>query len=91
MELITAPSAKYDPEGKGGLINVIMEKRFLNGSYAQINTMLGAPSVEDYNNKEAAQRYGADGTFNYVKDQWNISFGASYQRYDKSGRRERVS
>ena len=40
VELITAPSAKYDPEGKGGLINVIMEKRFLNGSYAQINTML---------------------------------------------------
>ena len=91
MELITAPSAKYDSEGKGGLINVIMEKRFLNGSYAQINTMLGAPSVEDYNNKEAAQRYGADGTFNYVKDQWNISFGASYQRYDKSGRREGFS
>ena len=88
VELITAPSAKYDPEGKGGLINVIMEKRFLNGSYAQINSMIGAPSVEDYDNKEAAQRYGADGTFNYVKDQWNISFGASYQRYDKSGRRE---
>ncbi|WP_439130682.1 TonB-dependent receptor domain-containing protein [Polaribacter sp.] len=88
VEVITAPSAKFDPEGKAGILNIFTKKGALNGTFAQINTRIGAPSIEDYNNSESAKRYGIDATYNYRKDKWNFSLGASYQRNDKSGRRE---
>ncbi len=88
VELITAPSAKYDPEGKAGILNIITKKGAADGAFAQINIRAGLPSVEDYDNAEFAQRYGVDATYNIVKDKWNISLGASYQRNDLAGRRE---
>ncbi|MFY0607072.1 MAG: TonB-dependent receptor [Cyclobacteriaceae bacterium] len=88
IELITAPSAKYDPEGKAGIINVITSKGSTDGTYMQINARLGAPSIEDYDNAEYAQRYGADFTLNHIKNKWDFSFGASFQRNDLAGRRE---
>ncbi len=88
VEVITAPSAKYDPEGKAGILNIITKKRGLNGTFAQLNVKAGFPSIEDYNNQEIAERYGIDATVNIRKEKWNISLGANYQRNDKSGRRE---
>lgn len=88
VELITAPSAKYDPEGKGGILNIITKKGAINGTYAQVNVRGGFPSIEDYDTKETAQRYGIDATLNKRTDKWNFSLGASYQRNDKTGRRE---
>ncbi|WP_299430288.1 TonB-dependent receptor [uncultured Maribacter sp.] len=88
VELITAPSAKYDPEGKGGILNIITKKGATNGTFTQINVKGGFPSIEDYDNGEAAQRYGADVTYNVRSDKWNVSLGASYQRNDITGRRE---
>ena len=88
VEVITAPSAKYDPEGKGGIINILTKKGAADGSFAQVNLKGGLPSIEDYNNKEYAQRYGIDATYNIRKGNWNISLGANYQRNDLAGRRE---
>jgi iron complex outermembrane receptor protein len=88
VELITAPSAKYDPEGKGGILNIITKKGGANGTFAQVNIRGGLPSIEPYDSKVAAQRFGVDATVNKRTDKWNISLGASYQRNDKSGRRE---
>ncbi|WP_066223235.1 outer membrane beta-barrel family protein [Formosa haliotis] len=88
VEVITAPSAKYDPEGKAGIINVVTKKGALNGAFTQVNVKLGAPSIEHYNNDEYAQRYGADVTYNLRQDKWNFSLGGSYQRNDIAGRRE---
>jgi iron complex outermembrane receptor protein len=88
VELITAPSAKYDPEGKGGILNIITKKGAINGTFAQVNVRGGFPSIEEYDTKVTAERYGIDATVNKRTDNWNISVGASYQRNDKTGRRE---
>ena len=88
VEVITAPSAKYDAEGKAGIINILTLKNTFEGDYFQVNTFLGAPSIQDYENAEAAQRFGADITYNTVREKWNLSTGFSFQRNDISGRRE---
>lgn len=88
VELITAPSAKYDPEGKGGILNIITKKGAVNGTYTQVNVRGGLPSIEPYGTQEAAKRFGIDATLNKRTDKWNISLGASYQRNDITGRRE---
>jgi iron complex outermembrane receptor protein len=88
IELITAPSSKYDPEGKAGIINIITKKGATDGVFAQVNVQAGLPSIETYDNAAAHQRYGIDGTYNVRTSQWNISMGASYQRNDLGGKRE---
>ncbi len=88
VEVITAPSAKYDPEGKAGILNIITRKGAADGAFAQINVKGGLPSIEKYDNDEAHQRYGIDATYNIIKGDWNISLGANYQRNDLGGRRE---
>lgn len=88
IEVITAPSAKYDPEGKAGILNIITRKGTVDGSYAQVNLRGGFPSVENYRNAKSHQRYGIDATYNIRRGDWNISLGANYQRNDLGGRRE---
>ena len=88
VELITAPSAKYDPEGKGGILNIITKKGAIDGTFAQVNIRGGFPSIEDYNTQVAAKRFGIDATINKISGKWNFSVGVSYQRNDKTGRRE---
>ena len=87
IEIVTAPSAKYDPEGKAGLINIITKKGATDGLFLQFNSKVGLPSIEDYDNKKSAPRYGGDFSLNYHKEKWDISAGASYLRNDISGRR----
>ena len=88
VEVITAPSAKYDPEGKAGILNIITRKGAADGAFAQINMKGGFPSIEKYDNAEPHQRYGVDATYNVMNGHWNVSLGANYQRNDLGGRRE---
>ena len=88
IEIITAPSAKYDPEGKAGLINVITKKGAADGAFAQVNIKVGFPSIETYDNANSHKRHGIDATYNLMKGAWNVSLGATYQRNGIGGRRE---
>ena len=88
IELITAPSAKYDPEGKAGIINIITNKGATEGVFSQLNLKGGFPSIETYGNELAHQRFGIDGTYNVNSEKLHVSIGANYQRNDLGGRRE---
>jgi ferric enterobactin receptor len=88
IELITAPSAKYDPDGKGGIINITTKKGADDGMAFIVNAQVGLPSVKDYGNAESQQRHGTDLTFNYKKNEWDVSASINYLRNDNAGFRE---
>ena len=87
IEIITAPSAKYDPDGHAGIINIKTKQGITDGLFLNANVLIGLPSVEPYDNAESAPRYGADVNVNYKRDKWDLSAGLDYRRYDISGRR----
>jgi outer membrane receptor protein involved in Fe transport len=88
IEFITAPSAKYDADGKGGILNITTKKGANDGVSLIANIQGGLPSTTDYGNKENQQRYGGDITLNYRKNEWDISASANYLRNDNAGFRE---
>ena len=88
IELITSPSAKYDPDGKAGIINIVTKKGANDGFTLTANAQAGLPSTTDYDNKEKPKRFGGDVTLNFRKDKWDISVGGNYLRNDNAGYRE---
>ncbi len=88
IELITAPSAKYDADGKGGIINIITRKGTTDGIGLSANLQGGLPSTTDYHNLENPVRFGGDITLNIKQKKWDISIGGNYLRNDINGHRE---
>lgn len=74
VELITNPSAKYDAQGMGGMINIVMK----NDKKAGFNL-----SVNSYGGAGRKERYGAGFNLNSQKDNWNFILG-----FDKGFRGE---
>jgi ferric enterobactin receptor len=87
IELLTAPSAKYDADGKTGIINIVTKKGTDDGLTGVVNAQVGLPSLDTYDNMENPQRYGTDFSLNYKKNKWDLSLGGSYQQNDLAGRR----
>ncbi len=88
IELITAPSAKFDADGKAGVVNIINKKETANGLFTTFNVQGGLPSVHEYGNHVSPRRFGDDLTVSYNKNKWNISGALSYLRNDAAGYRE---
>lgn len=88
IEIITSPSAKYDPDGHAGIINIKTRVMLDNGLYLAVNVIGGMPSLEPYQNQKLPYRYGGDITLNVRKGKWDFSSGLDFRRYDLSGRRE---
>jgi outer membrane receptor protein involved in Fe transport len=88
IELITAPSAKYDADGKAGIINITTKNGANDGIALQTNLQMGLPSTTNYNNLENPIRIGGDATLTFKKDKWDLSVSANYNRNDANGKRE---
>jgi len=67
IEIITNPSAKYDPDGDAGIINIITKKSLIEGVSGIFNTSGGL-----YNN------LGGDFLLGYRASRMNVSLGANY-------------
>lgn len=67
IEIITNPSAKYDPDGSGGIINVVMKKNVLAGFTGVVNTTAGT-----------GDKYRSDLTINYRTNKTNLFFGTDW-------------
>jgi len=88
IELITAPSAKYEADGKAGIINIVTKKGTTDGISLQVNLLAGLPSTTDYDNLENPIRFGGDFTIDFKQKKWDILVSGNYNRNDANGKRE---
>ncbi|RYF77039.1 MAG: TonB-dependent receptor [Cytophagaceae bacterium] len=87
IDVITTPNARYDPDGKAGILSITIKTGADNGWSAQVNGLAGLPSLGTFGNAQNPQRYGADVTLNYRQKQWDLVLSSAYTRNDIAGRR----
>lgn len=88
VEYISNPQAKFDPDGKAGILNIITKKGGADGLAWIINLQGGLPSIDDYDNVQAQQRFGGDVSLLYRKNKWAVQASANYLRNDNAGFRD---
>lgn len=69
IEIITNPSAKYDPEGSTGIINLVTKKNVVQGVNGAVNANVGSFG-----------RYGGDFLLNLRKNKINYFVGGNYNK-----------
>jgi outer membrane receptor protein involved in Fe transport len=83
IEIITNPSAKYDPDGTGGIINVIMKKQKSPGLNGIVNLSVGTKNkyrgdfLLNYRTKNFNIFGGLDGNYN----EFNMKGNSKYETY----------
>jgi len=74
VEVITNPSAKYDPDGVGGIINIVMKRGALDGFNGTVSSMAGEYSKANLN-----------GNLNYRTKIFNVFTNANYRTGNRIG------
>ncbi len=76
IELITSPSAKYDADGKAGMINIITKKNTRIGTSWSGNIMNGGI---------LPLRFGSDLQWTFTDKKWSVFAAVDYRRFDIDG------
>lgn len=74
IEIITNPSAKFDPDGATGIVNIVMKKQKYQGTSGLMSFDIG-----QYN------KLGGNILLNYKNDFYNFFIGADYRGGDRPG------
>ncbi|GEP52579.1 TonB-dependent receptor [Flavobacterium noncentrifugens] len=74
VEVVTNPSARYDSEGGGGLLNIILKKGKNQGINGTIILSAGDP-----------KNYGVSGNVNYKTEQFNLYTTTGYSNRQNNG------
>jgi outer membrane receptor protein involved in Fe transport len=84
IEIITNPSAKYEPDGMAGIINLVTKKNSMNGFSGIVNGSVGT-----------GDKYRGDITLNYRTEKFKFTIGADWRDEinfgSMSSRRETLS
>lgn len=75
VEVITNPSAKYDPDGMSGIINIVLKKNKLQGTNGNATISAGT------NNK-----YNGNLSYNFRKNKINLYTNYSFRYNERYGR-----
>ncbi len=92
IDVITVPTAKYDAQGKGGIINITTKKTGLKGLSIAANGLIGGAPWGNLTDpisgfKQNDNRYGAGISMIYHEDDLTLYGGASYNRRNVNGMR----
>lgn len=75
IEVITNPSARFEPDGMSGIINVVLKK----GRQKGMNGLVSVGSaINVFKNKAYFETYNANANFNYHVGKINFYFNYSY-------------
>jgi outer membrane receptor protein involved in Fe transport len=74
IELITNPSAKYDPDGMSGIINVITKKNKLNGFNGSLSVGAGT-----------GDKYNASANISFRNSKWNVYLNYGFRSNNRTG------
>ncbi|MBK3516332.1 TonB-dependent receptor domain-containing protein [Carboxylicivirga marina] len=91
VEIITVPGARFDAQGKGGIINITTQKGGLDGLSIVANGMVGGTPWTNKDDVYSHQkldnnRYNASISMMYNKDKLSISGALSMQSRNNKGR-----
>ncbi|MBU3822334.1 TonB-dependent receptor [Flavobacteriaceae bacterium XHP0103] len=74
VEVITSPSSRYDAEGTGGILNIILRRSKLQGFNGAVTVNAGTPTT-----------YGISGNINYRTGNFNFFNTTSYNYRENPG------
>ena len=79
IEIVTNPSAKYDPDGTSGIINIVLKKNKLKGFNGAISTSLGSGNLKGGNVADANASLSYRNAWFNVYGTYNVRYLDGYR------------
>lgn len=92
VDIISVPTARYDAQGKGGIVNITTKKNIAQGLSVSVNGMLGGDPWNDYtdsysNHNLKDDRYGGGFNISFGTEKATLYGGFNYNKKNINGQR----